>query len=139
MIPLSPDTSVGPSWSNRIGNRNVKGLVIASINVNGLVKHVDEIKLLPIEKNIRILAINETKLDETIEDNIISIDKYKLHRKDCNRHGGGVAIYTKEDISYTIRDHLPNHNLEPICIMIQPFHSEPFDIISWYRPPNDLT
>ena len=108
------------------------------INVNGLVKHIDKIKLLLIEKNIHILAINETKLDETIEDNIISIDKYKLHRKDRNRHGGGVAIYIKEDINYTIRDDLPNHNLELICIRIQPFHSEPFDIISWYRPPNDL-
>ena len=57
-------------------NRNEKGIAIASINVNGLVKHIDEIKLLLIEKNIHILAINETKLDETIEDNIISIDKY---------------------------------------------------------------
>ena len=116
----------------------MKGIAIASINVNGLVKHIDEIKLLLIEKNIHILAINETKLDETIEDNIISIDKYKLHRKDRNRHGGGVAIYIKEDINYTIRDDLPNYNLELICIRIQPFHSEPFDIISWYRPPNDL-
>ena len=44
----------------------------------------------------------------------------------------------KEDINYTIRDDLPNHNLEHICITIQPFHSKPFDIISWYRPPNDL-
>ena len=116
----------------------MKGIIIASINVNGLVKHIDEIKLLLIEKNIHILAINETILDETIEDNIISIDKYKLHRKDRNRHGGGVAIYLKEDMSYTIRDDLPNHNLELICIMIQPFHSEPFDIISWYRVPSDL-
>ena len=98
--------------------------------MNGLVKHIDEIKLLLIEKNIHILAINETKLDETIEDNIISIDKYKLHSKDHNRHGGGVAIYIKEDINYAIRDDLPNHNLELICIRIQPFHSEPFDIIS---------
>ena len=76
----------------------MKGIVIASINVNGLVKHIDEIKLLLIEKNIHILAINETILDEIIEDNVISIDKYKLHRKDHNRHGGGVAIYIKEDI-----------------------------------------
>ena len=126
------------SRPSKIDNRNEKGIAIASINVNGLVKHIDEIKLLLIEKNIHILAINETKLDETIEDNIISIDKYKLHRKDRNRHGGGVAIYIKEDINYTIRDDLPNHNLELICIRIQPFHSEPFDIISWYRPPNDL-
>ena len=116
----------------------MKGIAIASISVNGLVKHIDEIKLLLIEKNIHILAINETILGETIEDNIISIDKYKLHRKDRNRHGGGVAMYIKENINYTIRDDLPNHNLELICIRIQPFHSEPFDIVSWYRPLNDL-
>ena len=116
----------------------MKGIAIASINVNGLVKHIDEIKLLLLENNIHILAINETKLDQTIRDNIISVDTYKLHRKDRNRHGDGVAIYIKDDINYTIRDDLPNHNLELICIMIQPFHSEPFNIISWYRPPNDL-
>ena len=56
---------------------------------------------------------------------------------DRNRHGGELALYIKEDISYTIRDDLPNHNLELMCIMIQPFHSELFDILSWYRQRND--
>jgi len=77
---------------NRINNTDLKEIVIASINVNGLIKSIGEINLLLIEKNIHILAIKESELDETIGDNIISIDNYKLHRRDYNFHRGRVAI-----------------------------------------------
>ena len=49
----------------------MKGIVIASINLNELVIHIDKSKLLLIEKSTPFLAINEPKLDETIRENII--------------------------------------------------------------------
>ena len=55
---------------------------------------------------------------------------------DRNKHGGGVAMYIKEGIKYIVRSDLPIHNLELICIEVQPLRSEPFNIVSWYRPPN---
>ena len=104
--------------------------------MNGLIRTLDELKLLLAEKGIHILALNETKLDNNIGNEIISVDGYTLRRNDRNRHGGGVAMYIKEGIKYVVRRDLPIHNLEIICIEVQPWRSEPFNIISWYRPPN---
>ena len=110
---------------------------MSSLNVNGLIRNLEEIKLLLVERGIHILAINETKLDNNIGNEIISVDGYTLRRHDRNRHGGGVAIYVKEGIKYVVRNDLPIHNLELVCIEVQPLRSEPFNIISWYRPPTD--
>jgi hypothetical protein len=45
---------------------------------------------------LEVLAINESKLDNTITDGEIHIPGYVIIRKDRNRHGGGVAIYIKD-------------------------------------------
>ena len=39
-------------------------MVVASFNVNSLMLHIDEIRLLIKELGIHILAINETKIDK---------------------------------------------------------------------------
>ena len=44
---------------------------ISSINVNGLYKNIEELKLLVDEEDIHILAINETKLDKETSNEII--------------------------------------------------------------------
>ena len=103
--------------------------MITSIHVNGLLKNIDELKLLVDEEDLDILAINETKLDNETSNEIISLDNFDLRRKDRNRHGGGVAIYIRDDIKYLQRYNLHNHTLELISIEIRPFHSEPFNIL----------
>ena len=74
-------------------NYKKKGMIISSINVNGSLNDIDEIKPLVNEGGIHILAINETKLDNEILNGIIYLDNFDLRRKGCNRFGGGVAIY----------------------------------------------
>ena len=64
-------------------------MIISSININGLLKNIDKIKLLADEGNINILAINETKLDNETSNGMTCLDKFDLRRKDCNRHGVG--------------------------------------------------
>ena len=52
-----------------------------------------------IHKNLDILIIGETKLDNTFPENQFSIPGYKIpYRLDRNRNGGGVMIYVREDI-----------------------------------------
>ena len=48
---------------------------------------------------------NETRLDGTIDNNEVNITGYDLIRKDRNRNGGGVAIYIRNVIPYTICNH----------------------------------
>ena len=81
--------------------------------------------------------MNETKIDEIVDDSLISIDGYLHERHDRNRHGGGVLIYIKNDtITY---ERLQNDDtklcdLEKIAIQVKPKCAEPFVIITWYRP-----
>jgi exonuclease III len=43
--------------------------MIASLNINSLLKHIDEIRVLLTEYTFDILAINESKIDNSISDN----------------------------------------------------------------------
>ena len=51
-------------------------------------------------KTVDILAINETRLDSSIQNGEVSIPGYTLERKDRHRNGGGVALYTRNSINY---------------------------------------
>ena len=119
-----------------LGHR--KGMTIASINVNSLLLHIDEVRMLVNELGIHILALNETKLDKSIDDSLVGIEGYTIKRCDRDRHGGGVAIYIKDTMldKSTMREDLPKSNLEFVCIEIKPFRAAPFFVMAWYRPPN---
>ena len=57
---------------------NLKGFKTASLNVNNLFKHIDEIRHVLLSTPFDIFAINESKIDELIPDNEISIPGYTL-------------------------------------------------------------
>ena len=106
-----PMTDIAPPRNQRNKNYKKKSMIIASINLNGLLKNIDEIKPL-MDEGVHILAINETKLDNEISNEIVSLDSFELRRKDHNRHGGWVTIYIRGDVRYLERNDLPNHTLE---------------------------
>ena len=54
---------------------------------------------------LEMLAINESKLDYSF-DWEISICGYTIVREDRNRYGGGIALYVRENLSFTIRNDL---------------------------------
>ena len=57
-----------------------KGLSIASLNVNSLQLHFDEIQCLANELGIHVLALNETKSNPRVPKNLISIEGYQVER-----------------------------------------------------------
>ena len=114
-----------------------KGMVIASLNINSLVLHKDELASILLEKGIHIMALNETKLDKKMPKNILAIPNYKLEREDRNRHGGGVAVYIRDSIKHTRREDIPKSGLELVCVEVQPVKASPFLVIAWYRPPSE--
>ena len=67
-------------------------------------------------KTVDILAINDTRLDSSIQDGEVSIPGYTLERKDRNRNGGGVALYIRDSINYKGLPELPDDNMELISI-----------------------
>ena len=80
-----------------------KGFKLVCININSLFKHIDEIRYILINSPLEVLAINESKLDDTISDTEVCIPGYIIIRKDRSRSGGGVALYIRENLSYTNR------------------------------------
>ena len=68
-----------------------KGVVIASINVNSLPRHLDKIKLLLKEQGAHIHALNETKMDQNFSSDLLEIEAYKFIRLDRNCNGGGIG------------------------------------------------
>ena len=114
-----------------------KGLLIYSLNAPSLLKHKVEIEMLLRENKIDILALNETKINETVCDSLISIEGYNHECYDRNRHGGGVLVYIKDTITYDriLDSDLEPNSLETVSIQIKPKCAKPFVIIAWYRPP----
>ena len=103
-------------------------------------KHIDEIRYILMSGPLEVLAVNESKLDNTITDGDIHIPGYVITRKDRNRHGVGVALYIKENISFSVRHDLAPARLEIICPDINLpyiiFINRSFLVSTWYRPPS---
>ena len=93
-----------PPPSVKLGFR--KGMVIASLNVNSLPAHKDEVETLLKDQGIHILALNETKIDDNYPSDLLRIDGYRFVRHDRNRDGDGVGFYISNTIVADIRDDL---------------------------------
>ena len=85
-----------------------------------------------------MLAIIESKLDTSINNGEIYISGYVFVRKDRTRHGGGVLIYIKENLSYLNRCDLVSSRLEMICLEIKLPCNRSFLVTTWYRPPGSF-
>ena len=73
---------------------NNRGFKIASLNINRLTAHIDELRILLHDQKIDVLAIQETKLDESNLDSEVYIPGYELVRRDrLSDHGGGICFY----------------------------------------------
>ena len=78
-----------------------KGLAFASLNVNSLLLHKDEIKNVVKEKSLHVLALNETRLDDKLAGDLLQLDGYTLYREDQTRNGGEVAVYVSNSLKHS--------------------------------------
>ena len=85
-----------------------------------------------------IIGISETHLDNTISNaDIVIPGFYSPIRKDRNRHGGCVALYISNKMSYVESDDLLSTELEVIWCEIHA-NCKKFLVGIIYRPPNVL-
>ena len=74
----------------------LRGFKMASLNINQLTTHIDELRILLANNDIDIVSINETKLNESIRDHEVHISGYEIIRRDrLTKSGGGVCFYVK--------------------------------------------
>ena len=113
-----------------------KTLNIYSLNINGLLSYIDELRVFIDDHMPDIICINETKTDDKIHDSDIEVDNYLLVRKDRNSDGGGVAIYVLKDLEFAVRDDLMVYNLENVTIQLKIGNYRSFIVTALDRPPD---
>ena len=111
-----------------------KGVAIASLNVNGLRGHLDEVQII---NGIHILALNETKLDPNYPKELTNLEGYQQEGWDRTCNGASVSIYIRDSIRYKTRSDVLIDDLEIIWIEVEPPKSRSLLVLAWYRPPND--
>ena len=82
------------------------------------------------------MSINETHLDETVNDFELEIPGFVIYRNDRNRHGGGVALYVRDDVKHKPRKDLTIPGLESVWIEMSTPDNKDYLICSMYRPPS---
>ena len=91
-----------------------RGIHILHFNIRSLLIKIVELRYIAITSKATIICITETWLDETVWDPEISIPEYNLLRKDRNRDGGGVCMYTRSDIAHRVRIDFQHPELETV-------------------------
>ena len=86
------------------------------------------------DKQPHVLCLNETNLDDTVEDNCIGIDVYQVIRKDRTRRGGGVAMYVHESLMCEFRNDFNAAELESLTIEMRLPITKPIVLMTLNRP-----
>ena len=86
---------------------------------------------------IDVLAINESRMDNSIAPEMVTVHGYNWVSKDRNRFGGGVGFYVRNTIIFCLRHDLNVDDIEILTIEIIKNRVKPFLITTWYRPPSD--
>ena len=114
---------------------NKSGLKMLHININGLLGKLDFVKLIAERTKFDVFSVNETKIDEDIDDEDISLQGYKIFRKDRNQYGGGFLIYVSKALESFKMDELEEEHIEGVWAKICLRRSTPIVVGSIYRPP----
>ena len=111
-------------------------------NINSILAHdklnqlADNCRVL----NVSVLIITESKVDETIPSNLLTITGYHepiRHDRTINgRHGGGVLMYIADNLVFQHKKELQSDHYEHIWADVR-VNGTVFAINAFYRPPNE--
>ena len=115
--------------------QDLSAIKIAHTNINGIRNKVDHVSAELSDYDI--ICVSETKLNPTITNDKIEINGFKppLRKDRALNNGGGLAIYSKNNIHSLRRQDLENNNIENIWTEVQSSKNK-FLIGLFYRPPN---
>ena len=103
----SLSSGVNSNSKNTTYNGNMKGLKVVFLNIDRLYDRLDELRILANEHPPHIICLNETKLNQDTQDELLAINGFQnIVRQDGNKMGGGVAIYVENNLKFRVRDDL---------------------------------
>ncbi len=101
-----------------------RGFKMACLNITSLHKHIDELRICLNDREVDILAINETRLEPDFPTELISTYGYNWIDRDRNRHGGGIGFYIRDTLNYRVRSDLNNTDIEVLTIEISKYKTK---------------
>lgn len=87
-------------------------------------------------QDVDALVVTETWLSDEIRDSEVHICGYSLIRNDRNQHGGVVAIYLADCITYKLVN-LPYPELKFLILKLS-MYSHIYTITGFYCPPSSV-
>ena len=94
-----------------------KGPHLVHININSLQPKIDELWYIAKLSEAPVISISESKFDDSVLSSQIQIENYDLICSDRSRHGGGVACFIRNYLSYNTKSFLASE-IENIFIDI---------------------
>ena len=118
----------------RLANKN--NLLLGYISINWIRNKIEQLASI-ISDSFDVIAIAETKLDETFPTSQFIIDSYmKPYRYDRSKHGGGLLVYVKVGIpSKHLLVYSFPHYIEVIAVEIN-LKKQNWLLLCPYRPPS---
>ena len=95
----------------------------------------DELREIVKISDPRVIGITETKLDNSIGDSEISIDRYCAIRHDWNRKGGGSICCVTNKICYNTKNCIANE-IENVFVELLIPKTKPITAGIVYKPPD---
>ena len=84
-----------------------------------------------------VLAITETWLNENVDDTTVTLEGFKVCRKDRSDGKGGVALYVTDKLNWNALE-TPT-TIECCAVQVNPSDEAPFIVAAIYRPPRSST
>ena len=82
-----------------------------------------------------MISVSETWIDDSVTDAEICIENYSVVRSDRSRNGGGVCMYIRNDLAFSLLQDLKIEGIESIWIEILLPKTKPIVVGACYRPP----
>ena len=114
-----------------------KGKFMASLNINSLQYHFEEIQLLLEDLRAHVMVLKVTKQEPEFPRKLTIIPGYEQEQRVRICRVVGVSVYIRDSVKYTRRYDLPEKYLELTCIEIKLPTCRPFLVVAWYQPPTD--
>ena len=114
--------------------KNVDRPVIGHLNINFIAPKFEPLVSI-IKDNVDLLMVSETKIDDTFPKGQFHIEGYSNPiRLDRNRHGGGIIIFSRDDLScHELRSHELPSDVECIFLEMRIRQSK-WLIVAGYNP-----
>nr|CAH7731414.1 unnamed protein product [Callosobruchus chinensis] len=111
----------------------MKHLSIAFLNVRSLVPHFANFKTFLENQDFDIVGVSETWLSANVPSDLISIDNYTFIRRDRNGRGGGVGMYVRNTLNFSLILSESNFLLEELWVEVK-FNNLTYIIVLYTTP-----